>query len=142
MSKDTRNNFDKMVDDDGSTKSKLKKGALNAYKTVLTVPSVAGGAAVGTALSPLPDMPGPIDSAVGGAKLAYHGLWGNEKDAANDVAEMKAAKKRSDSVERKANKGENTNAAGDSYKKGGKVSSASKRADGCCVKGKTRGRMV
>jgi len=28
------------------------------------------------------------------------------------------------------------------YKKGGKVSSASKRADGCCVKGKTKGRMV
>lgn len=28
------------------------------------------------------------------------------------------------------------------YKKGGKVSSASKRADGCAVKGKTRGRMV
>ena len=27
-------------------------------------------------------------------------------------------------------------------KKGGKLSSASKRADGCCVKGKTRGRMV
>jgi hypothetical protein len=26
--------------------------------------------------------------------------------------------------------------------KGGSVSSASKRADGCCVKGKTRGRMV
>ena len=28
------------------------------------------------------------------------------------------------------------------YKKGGKISSASKRADGCCVKGKTKGRMV
>jgi hypothetical protein len=28
------------------------------------------------------------------------------------------------------------------YKKGGTVSSASKRADGCCVKGKTRGRMM
>lgn len=28
------------------------------------------------------------------------------------------------------------------YKKGGKVSSASKRADGCAVKGKTRGRMI
>ena len=26
--------------------------------------------------------------------------------------------------------------------KGGKVSSASKRADGCCTKGKTKGRMV
>jgi hypothetical protein len=27
-------------------------------------------------------------------------------------------------------------------KKGGKVTSASKRADGCCVKGKTKGKMV
>jgi hypothetical protein len=28
------------------------------------------------------------------------------------------------------------------YKKGGKVSSASKRADGCAIKGKTRGKIV
>jgi hypothetical protein len=28
------------------------------------------------------------------------------------------------------------------HKKGGMVSSASKRADGCCIKGKTKGRMV
>ena len=28
------------------------------------------------------------------------------------------------------------------YNKGGKVSSASKRADGCAMKGKTKGRMV
>jgi hypothetical protein len=28
------------------------------------------------------------------------------------------------------------------FKVGGKVSSASKRADGCCVKGKTKGRIV
>jgi hypothetical protein len=28
------------------------------------------------------------------------------------------------------------------YAKGGKVSSASSRADGCCIKGKTRGKMV
>jgi len=27
---------------------------------------------------------------------------------------------------------------GDTYKKGGKVSSASKRADGCCIRGKTK----
>jgi len=33
------------------------------------------------------------------------------------------------------------NAAGDTYKKGGKVSSASKRADGIAQKGKTRGKM-
>jgi hypothetical protein len=31
---------------------------------------------------------------------------------------------------------------GASMKKGGKVSSASSRADGCAVKGKTKGRMV
>ena len=30
----------------------------------------------------------------------------------------------------------------DGMKKGGKVSSASKRADGCCVKGKTKGRYL
>jgi hypothetical protein len=28
------------------------------------------------------------------------------------------------------------------YKKGGKVKSASSRADGCCVKGKTKGRII
>lgn len=31
---------------------------------------------------------------------------------------------------------------GPGMKKGGKVSSASKRADGCAVRGKTKGRMV
>jgi hypothetical protein len=34
-----------------------------------------------------------------------------------------------------------TNAAGDTYKKGGKVSGASKRADGIAQRGKTRGKM-
>ena len=37
---------------------------------------------------------------------------------------------------------QNENAAGDTYKKGGKVSSASKRGDGCAIKGKTKGRFV
>ena len=38
--------------------------------------------------------------------------------------------------------GEKTNPAGDTYKKGGTVkSSASKRADGCAIKGKTRGKI-
>jgi hypothetical protein len=53
--------------------------------------------------------------------------------------EMKAQdKKNPDSVQAKINKA--TNYSG--YKKGGSVSSASKRADGCAVKGKTKGRMV
>jgi hypothetical protein len=42
----------------------------------------------------------------------------------------------------KPDTGDTTNPMGDKYKKGGSVSSASKRADGCCTKGKTRGRMV
>jgi hypothetical protein len=42
----------------------------------------------------------------------------------------------------KPDTGETTNPMGDKYAKGGSVSSASKRADGCCVKGKTRGKMV
>jgi hypothetical protein len=42
----------------------------------------------------------------------------------------------------KPDTGETTNPMGDKYAKGGTVSSASKRADGCCVKGKTRGKMV
>jgi hypothetical protein len=33
-------------------------------------------------------------------------------------------------------------AMGNAYKKGGSVSSASKRADGCAIKGKTKGRFV
>lgn len=33
---------------------------------------------------------------------------------------------------------ERTNSMGDAYKKGGSVKSASARADGCCVRGKTR----
>ena len=44
--------------------------------------------------------------------------------------------------ETKPDTGETTNVMGDKYAKGGKVSSASKRADGCCVKGKTRGKIV
>ena len=51
----------------------------------------------------------------------------------NAKAERKAAA--ADSASR-------VNVMGDAYKKGGKVSSASSRADGCAVKGKTKGRMV
>ena len=56
----------------------------------------------------------------------------------------RAAKAAVDLVKPKATKpdaGETTNPMGDKYAKGGKTS-ASKRADGCCVKGKTKGRMV
>lgn len=48
------------------------------------------------------------------------------EESKQDAADAKARKKISDM----------------GYKKGGSVSSASKRADGCCTKGKTRGKMV
>jgi hypothetical protein len=54
----------------------------------------------------------------------------------------RAAKAAVNLVKPKATKpdtGETTNPIGDKYAKGG---SASARADGCCVKGKTKGRMV
>jgi hypothetical protein len=40
--------------------------------------------------------------------------------------------------ETKPDTGETTNAMGDKYAMGGKVKSASARADGCCIRGKTR----
>ena len=52
---------------------------------------------------------------------------------------------RSARAERKAesaDRASRVNVMGDSYKKGGKVSSASSRADGCATKGKTRGTMI
>ena len=50
-------------------------------------------------------------------------------------------KKDSENVEKKA-KGNSGGADSGGMKKGGSVSSASKRADGIAVKGKTRGKMV
>ena len=66
-------------------------------------------------------------------------VMGTPEQNAKAAAEMKEQdKKNPDSVQAKINK--ITNYGG--YKKGGKVSSASSRADGCCIKGKTRGRMM
>lgn len=50
----------------------------------------------------------------------------------------KEAQKRRENIETKRDTGETTNPMGDKYAKGGKVSSASKRADGCAIRGKTR----
>ena len=62
-------------------------------------------------------------------------IIGTPEQNAKAAAEMKAQdKKNPDSTQAKINK--TTNYSG--YKKGGSVSSASKRADGCAVRGKTR----
>jgi len=63
---------------------------------------------------------------------------GGQKDMPKPKAKMKPKAKSNamtDSMSR-------MNPMGDTYKKGGSVSSASSRADGCAVRGKTKGKMV
>jgi hypothetical protein len=97
-------------------------------------------------------------------KLADKGLLGiaprmiasraQEKDEAKARAEMQqskdaeAMKKKEMATKARRSRpqqaAESTGGMGGykGYAKGGKVSSASKRADGCAIKGKTKGRMV
>jgi hypothetical protein len=68
----------------------------------------------------------------------------NEK-AKKEMAEQDA--KNPDTTQAKVNRmlkpeGKKKGGKISSYKSGGSVSSASKRADGCAIKGKTKGRMV
>jgi hypothetical protein len=104
--------------------------------------AIPGALTAGALLGTQPGSPGIIDSAKFGAKTMYHGIAGNKKEDAEATKEYLDAAKRAQSVERKRNTGETTNPAGDSYKRGGKVSSASKRGDGIATKGKTRGTMI
>lgn len=77
-------------------------------------------------------------------ELMVRGIEG-EKDFLSKISttmaksardDQKAAKKMRDSVPERARDYEAYQEAG--YKKGGKVSSASKRADGCAIRGKTK----
>jgi hypothetical protein len=66
----------------------------------------------------------------------------------NIQKKLDAEKKEEEKIEEMKRKQEPSGAGGETkatpiqHKAGGKVSSASKRADGCAVKGKTRGKMV
>lgn len=60
-----------------------------------------------------------------------------EQNRMAEAREMERAKRNPDGMEAKFRR-----MMGKEYKAGGKVSSASKRADGCATKGKTRGRIV
>jgi hypothetical protein len=61
-----------------------------------------------------------------------HPEWAAETAKTTKEYEDKSKKLRMDSLKKVVKP----------FKKGGTVSSASKRADGCCVKGKTRGKMM
>jgi rubrerythrin len=73
-----------------------------------------------------------------GEKDMFSKLMPTMAKAARD--DIRAAKAMRESVPASAREGEAYQSAG--YKAGGTVSSASKRADGCAVKGKTRGKIV
>jgi len=113
-----------------------------AMKKVLGAAAAVPAGLAGLAASASSDFPGPIDSARISGKMAYHSVTGDKKGLDKDTEEFDAAVKRNKSVERKKDTGETTNPMGDKYRKGGMVGSASKRADGCAVKGKTRGKIV
>lgn len=104
---------------------------------IMAVPSGIAGAAL---LGSQPDV--PVTSAAKlGARVGYNTIM-QDKEALDEAGkEFEADVKRAKSVKRQRNTGENTNPAGDTYKKGGKVSSASKRADGIAQRGKTKGKM-
>ena len=62
----------------------------------------------------------------------------NEEDLGLPKRMAKAALNLVKPKSTKLDTGETTNPMGDKYAKGGSVSSASKRADGCAIRGKTR----
>lgn len=71
---------------------------------------------------------------IAGEKDAFSVLMPTMAKSARD--DVKAGLKMRESVPSSAREGEAYEQAG--YKKGGSVSSASKRADGCAIRGKTR----
>ena len=93
-----------------------------------------------------------IDSAIESNKSSdYHNLKTYGKDSSFTPNEARRAfKAAEDEIKRESTRGirpntyETATKATDTVpmKKGGKVSSASKRADGCAIRGKTKGKMV
>ena len=124
-------------DETPESESTFKRLGKKAAGAVLAVPAGLAGAAV---LGPQPGSPGFIDSAKFGAKSMYNTVTGDKKAEKEAEDEYLQAAKRAQSVKTNRNTGERTNAAGDSYAKGGMT--ASSRADGIAQRGKTRGTMV
>lgn len=106
-----------------------------ALGAAMAVPGAITGA---TLLGSQPDFP-VYDSAKYGAKLM---LAKNKKEEREAADELESAVKLRQSQKRQADTGEHTNPMGDTYKKGGSVGSASRRADGIAQRGKTRGTTV
>lgn len=101
---------------------------------IFAVPSAIAGAAM---LGSQPDVP-VLSAAKLGARVGYNTATQDKKALAEAGKEFENDVKQAKTVKRKRDTGENTNPAGDTYKKGGMVKSASARADGIAIRGKTR----
>jgi len=118
-------------DDDKKAPSKLGRKIIGG---IMAVPTGLAGAAM---LGSQPDVP-VLSAAKLGARVGYNTVT-QDKEALDEAGkEFENDVKQAKTVKRKRDTGENTNPAGDTYKKGGAVKSASARADGCCIRGKTR----
>jgi hypothetical protein len=127
--------YDEAMPEPDTTFGNLGRKAAGA---ALSVPAGIAGAAL---LGSQPDI--PVGAAAKyGAKAAYNMVTKDKKGETAAEKELIDAVKRNQSIKRQRDTGENTNAAGDTYKRGGSVSSASRRADGIATKGKTKGTMI
>ena len=94
----------------------------------------------GSKLGAMEKMPAEIEMSAKDIEKAKEALVGRSRSGMTDK-DIKSSKDRM--VDRPgALKKEDFEKMKKQFKSGGKVSSASKRADGCAIKGKTRGRMV
>ena len=112
--------------------SKIKSEKMDALKKGV---SGAGQVAKQTALAAIPGGLGllvadPLEGGRGAKKM--RGAY--DKYQASSEKQDAADREMADQVRRESR--------GVEYKKGGSVGSASSRADGCAVKGKTKGRMI
>jgi hypothetical protein len=118
-------------DDDKKAPSKLGRKIIGG---IMSVPTALAGAAM---LGSQPDVP-VLSAAKLGARVGYNTVTQDKDALAEAGKEFENDVKQAKTVKRKRDTGENTNPAGDTYKKGGAVKSASARADGCAIRGKTR----
>lgn len=126
-----------MAKDDDDKKAPSKIGR-RIMAPIAAVPAGIAGAAL---LGSQPDV--PITSAAKvGARLGYNQIMQDKEGMDAAAKDFEAEVKRNKSIERKRDTGENTNPAGDTFKRGGKVNSASRRGDGIASRGKTRGRLI
>jgi hypothetical protein len=117
------------------------KGIIMGLKDILK------GGALGVGASLVADNPKLLKGMGLLGNVAYNKIENREDDkriAAEQAKEAEAMQKQKMAAKARRSSPQQAGTEGGykGYAKGGKVSSASKRADGCAIKGKTKGRMI